>query len=258
MDWSELLERIASPGDAFLGALVTTVVAAVCAEAVGICIGLASALMGRSRLWPVRRLSDAYVFVSRGVPAVVQLFFWYYGVGILFGFNIFPNEVDLGFVTIAGGLLAGVMALGFSEGGYVSEIFRGSINAVDVGHREAAQSVGMTEFQIMRRVILPQAIRIMIPTMGNQFNGMLKYTSLLAFIGVYEIFRDSQVYYADSYRPVEAFVGVAIWYLLLAAIWSAIQSVIERAADIRRKVPKPITLQDNLAQMHSGVVGSAR
>jgi polar amino acid transport system permease protein len=169
---------------------------------------------------------------------VVQLFFWYYGVGILFGFNIFPNTIDIGFTTVAGGLVAGIAALGFAEGGYVSEIFRGSINAVDVGQREAGQAIGMTDGQIMRRLILPQAIRIMLPTMGNQFNSMLKYTSLLAFIGVYEIFRDAQVYYSASYLPAEAFLGVAIWYLVLAAVWQCVQSIIERRADLRRRPPK--------------------
>lgn len=243
MDSSELLGRVIAPGGAFWSALITTVVAAAGAESVGIALGLVSALAGRSRLRSMRLLNETYVFISRGVPSVVQLFFWYYGVGILFGFNLFPNEINLGIGTVAGGLVAGIVALGFSEGGYVSEIVRGSLNAIDSGQREAGFAIGMTNSQIMRRIALPQAFRLMIPAMGNQFNSMLKYTSLLAFIGVYEIFRDSQVYYTNTFRPVEAFLGVAAWYLALAGIWTIAQRAIERSADIGRRPPKPTTGQ---------------
>ena len=93
---------------------------------------------------------------------------------------------------------------------------------------EAAKSVGMRYGLAMRRIVLPQAARIIVPPLGNEFNGMIKNTSLLAFIGVYELFLDAEQGYSVTFKPVEYFIGVAFWYLVLTTIWSLIQVQIER------------------------------
>jgi polar amino acid transport system permease protein len=93
---------------------------------------------------------------------------------------------------------------------------------------EAAKSVGMPYGLAMRRVVLPQAARVIVPPLGNEFNGMIKNTSLLAFIGVYEMFLDAEQGYSVTFKPVEYFLGVAFWYLVLTTIWTLVQVQIER------------------------------
>jgi polar amino acid transport system permease protein len=93
---------------------------------------------------------------------------------------------------------------------------------------EAAKSLGMTNGLGMRRIVLPQAARVIVPPLGNEFNNMLKTTSLLAFIGVTELFQDAEIHYSQTFRPVEYFAAVAFWYLVLTSIWSVIQAWIER------------------------------
>ena len=108
------------------------------------------------------------------------------------------------------------------------EIIRAGIDSVDKGQLEAARSLGMTNRLAMRRVVLPQAARVIVPPLGNEFNAMMKTTSLLAFIGVYELFQDADVHYSKTFQPVEYFLAVAFWYLVLTGVWTIIQAQIER------------------------------
>jgi len=123
------------------------------------------------------------------------------------------------------------VALAINEGAYMSEIIRAGIQSVDPGQMEAALSVGMPRSLAMRRIVLPQAARVIVPPLGNEFNGMIKNTSLLAFIGVYEMFFDAETHYSTTFKPVEYFLAVAFWYLVLTTIWSIIQARIERRLD---------------------------
>jgi polar amino acid transport system permease protein len=227
-DWSLFQHRIVSPGSAFWGALATTVYVAVIAQTLGTGLGALSALAGMSRRRPLRIVSGIYVLVFRGTPLIVQIFFTYFGANLLLGVELFPRSLGLGGVSISGAVLAGMVALAVNEGAYMSEIVRAGIAAIDHGHVDAAKSVGMTYTQTLRHVVLPQAARIIVPPLGNELNNMLKNTSLLAFIGVYEMFQDAEVGYSKSFQPVEYFVGVACWYLLLTTIWSVVQTQIER------------------------------
>ena len=131
-------------------------------------------------------------------------------------------------MVVSGAILAGTVALAINEGAYMSEIIRAGIQSVDPGQMEAALSVGMTRGLAMRRIVLPQAARVIVPPLGNEFNGMIKNTSLLAFIGVYELFYDAEVHYTTTFKPVEYFLAVAFWYLVLTTIWSIVQAQIER------------------------------
>jgi polar amino acid transport system permease protein len=228
VEWSIIAERIFSPDREFWRALITTVTIAVLAQALGIVLGLISALAGLSRLRIVRGLSAAYVLLIRGTPLIVQIFFIFYGANLFFGFSLFPREVSLAGFTVSGAILAGTVALAINEGAYMSEIIRAGIQSVDPGQMEAALSVGMTRSLAMRRIVLPQAARVIVPPLGNEFNGMIKNTSLLAFIGVYEMFFDAQRHYSTTFKPVEYFFAVAFWYLVLTTIWSLIQAQIER------------------------------
>lgn len=209
-------------------ALWTTVYVSVIAQTVGTFLGLFGALGGMSSFWPFRIVSGIYIWFFRGTPVIVQIFFWYQGATILTGLELFPREISLGFATLPGAAVAGITALAMNEGAYMAEIIRAGIASVDRGQTEAGLSVGMTQRQAMRRIVIPQAARVIVPGLGNEFNNMLKTSSLLTFIGVYELFQNAQVMYSESFQPVEVYLAVALWYLVLTTVWSIIQAQIER------------------------------
>jgi polar amino acid transport system permease protein len=228
IDWSIIRDRILHPDSAFWWALWKTVYIAVIAQALGVLLGLMAALMRMSALPPLRWLSALYVLIFRGTPIIVQIFFVYFGANLLLGFDVFPRAADLAVFTVSGAVLAGITALSINEGAYMREIIRAGIDSIDRGQMEAAKSLGMTYGLAMRRIVLPQAARVIVPPLGNEFNNMLKTTSLLAFIGVTEMFQDADIHYSTTFKPVEYFAAVAFWYLVLTTIWSFIQAAIER------------------------------
>jgi polar amino acid transport system permease protein len=181
-----------------------------------------------SRIWPLRALSALYALVFRGTPLLVQIFFVFFGANLLLGFTLIPNNLDFGLFRLDGAVVAGILALGLNEGAYMREIIRAGIDAIDRGQMEAARSLGMTYRLAMRRIVLPQAARVIVPPLGNEFNAMLKNTSLVFSIGVYEMFSDAEIRYSTTFKPVEYFGAVAVWYLVLTGVWTMIQAQIER------------------------------
>jgi polar amino acid transport system permease protein len=228
VDWHIVWERLVHPDHVFLRALWTTVYIAVISQVIGVGLGLVAALMRMSKVWPLRVLSGLYVLIFRGTPLLVQIFFVFFGANLLLGFTLIPNSLNLGAFRLDGAVVAGILALGLNEGAYMREIIRAGIDAIDKGQTEAARSLGMTYRLAMRRIVLPQAARVIVPPLGNEFNAMLKNTSLVFTIGVYEMFADAEIRYSTSFKPVEYFGAVALWYLVLTGVWSVIQAQIER------------------------------
>jgi polar amino acid transport system permease protein len=228
VDWHVIWKQIFHPDHTFFRALYTTVYIAVIAQVMGVLLGLVAALMRSSKLWPVRLLSGIYVLIFRGTPLLVQIFFVYYGANLLLGFTLIPNSLSLGLFSLDGAVVAGILALGVNEGAYMREIIRAGIDSIDPGQMEAAKSLGMRYRLAMQRIILPQAARVIVPPLGNEFNNMLKTTSLVFTIGVYEMFADAEIRYSQTFQPVEYFLAVAFWYLVLTGVWSVIQASIER------------------------------
>jgi polar amino acid transport system permease protein len=228
VDWHVITHRIFHPDHVFLRAMWTTIYIAVVAQVMGVLLGLVAALMRASRFWPLRFLSGLYVLIFRGTPLLVQIFFIYYGANLLLGFTLIPNSLNLGLFTLDGAVVAGILALGVNEGAYMREIIRAGIDSIDAGQMEAAKSLGMRYGLSMRRIILPQAARVIIPPLGNEFNNMLKTSSLVFTIGVYEMFADAEIHYSNTFQPVEYFLAVAFWYLVLTSVWTIIQAAIER------------------------------
>src|SRR6266700_7258904 len=228
VDWHLIKTRIFDPDHAFAQALIRTIWIAVLAQAGGVVLGLVSALFQMSRLLVLRALSYVYVLFFRGTPLIVQIFFIYYGANLLVGFDLFPRNVSFGVFAVDGAAVAGLVALAINEGAYMSEIIRAGISSIDRGQMESAKSVGMTHGLAMRRIILPQAARVIVPPLGNEFNNMMKTTSLIFFIGVTELFGDAEIRYSTTFKPVEYFLAVAFWYLVLTTVWSLIQAQIER------------------------------
>jgi polar amino acid transport system permease protein len=228
LEWHILWQRIFHPDHVFFVALWRTVYISVLAQTLGVVLGLIAALMRMSKVWPLRFLSGLYVLIFRGTPVIVQIFFVYFGANLLFGFTLIPRSVNFGLFVMDGAAFAGILALGINEGSYMREIIRAGVDAVDKGQMEAAKSLGMPYRLAMRRIILPQATRFIIPPLGNEFNNMMKTSSLVFFIGVTELFGDAEIRYSTTFKPVEYFLAVAFWYLVLTSVWSIIQAQIER------------------------------
>src|SRR5581483_8063161 len=256
VDWHVVWQRLLHPDHIFFRALYTTVYIAVIAQAMGVLLGLLAALMRSSKLWPLRFLSGVYVLIFRGTPLLVQIFFVYYGANLMLGFTLIPNSLNLGLFSLDGAIVAGILALGVNEGAYMREIIRAGIDSIESGQMEAAKSLGMRYGLAMRRIILPQAARVIVPPLGNEFNNMLKTTSLLFFIGVYELFGDADVHYSNDFH-YEHFIAVAFWYLVLTSVWSVIQAAIERRLAASERGEEP-SFRERLAEALSPVGALAR
>ncbi|HEV7128515.1 MAG TPA: amino acid ABC transporter permease [Ktedonobacterales bacterium] len=225
-------------------AIAITVSLAVLAQSFGVLIGLLLYFMRRSRWAVLRSLANGYIALFRGTPLIVQIAFTYALIPflnltsdpskslnhIIAHFNPFPA---LGFTNILlDGFVAALVALSLNEGAYMSEIVRAGIDSIDVGQMEAAKSLGMTYFLAMRRIVLPQAARVIIPPLGNEFNSMLKNTSLAFAISVGELFGVATNIAAPIFRQLELYTVAAFWYLILTVVWTAIQSLIERRLNV--------------------------
>jgi len=209
---------------------ITTMGVTFIAMAGAMILGFCGALAALSRFPVLRWLVQAYLGFFRGVPVLVQIVFWYNAVPVLT-----DNAINLP------ALVAGTLALALNEGAYMTEIIRSGLLSVDPGQREAARALGMTKAKALRRIVLPQALAVIIPPTGNQFIAMLKTTSLLFAIAVPEIFSTGTNIYSQNFRYFEVLLVVSLWYLVLTAFLTAIQKVIERRFS-PRKSRKPEAL----------------
>jgi amine acid ABC transporter, permease protein, 3-TM region, His/Glu/Gln/Arg/opine family len=227
--WDFFVDTIIRPDPLIIQGLMLTVFIAIVSQVIGVVLGVFGALARMSRSPILRVVGEIYIWIFRGTPLLVQIMIIYFGLGVT-GIYRFPDITPLGaFGT--GAVQAGIIALGVNEGAYMSEIVRAGILSIDGGQMEAAKSLGMTFGLSMRRIILPQAARVIVPPLGNEFNNMLKTTSLLVIIGTRELYVTFSNINASgpmSFHPFELFLAAAIWYLLLTTIWGLIQSRIER------------------------------
>lgn len=232
-DWDIFFRSVFAPDHLILGGLWLTVSISIAAQLIGVVIGGLAAfgrLSGKS--WAAA-VSAAYVWLFRGTPLLVQISFVYFGLGVA-GIFSWP-DAELGPLMVPGAVLAGVVALGLNEGAYMTEIIRAGIISVDPGQLEAARSLGMRYRLAMRRIVLPQAARIIVPPLGNEFNTMLKSTSLLVAISVpelYVIFSRKNGSGSTVFHPFELFLAAAVWYLALTTVWAVLQGVIERRLNV--------------------------
>jgi polar amino acid transport system permease protein len=206
--------------------IVVTLYVAVVAQTLGVAIGVVSAIgqLSRSRL--ARALVSVYVTYFRGTPLVVQLSLIYFGTASL-GLYKFPDAHLLG-VNAPGIVQAGILGLALNKGAFMTEIVRAGILSIDHGQTEAAQAIGMTRRQTMRWIVLPQAARVIVPPLGNEFNATLKDTSLLVVIGGVELFNAFQQLNGTLFQPFELFFAMSLYYLAMTICWSLVQARIER------------------------------
>jgi polar amino acid transport system permease protein len=224
-DWPFFWHYLLRPSSAYLNGLMLTLVLSVAAQALGTTLGLFAALGRMSRIAPLQYLVRGYIWIMRGTPLLVQIVFIYTGLAAagLFRFE----DISLGILTIPGNVQAGLVALSLNEAAYMAEIIRAGIASVDSGQTEAAKSLGMTHTLLMRRIVLPQAARFVIPPLGNEFNAMLKNTTLVSVIGVPELLLTTETLTSATFRVFELYSVVALYYLTLTTVWGLIQNRIE-------------------------------
>jgi len=201
--------------DVLLLSLRYTFLLAAIALGVGSIIGLFIALFRLSRHRALSVLAGLYINFFRGIPQMVYLVWLYFGIAMATGLDFAP-------------VLAAGICLATQYGGYLAEIFRSGIQAIDRGQTEAALSVGLTTAQTYRHIVLPQALRIIIPPMGNMWVGAIKDSSLVSYLGVMELMRTAMLQANISWRPFEFYTAVAVIYVFIVWLSSKGVALLER------------------------------
>jgi polar amino acid transport system permease protein len=201
---------------------------------IGIVLGILAAVMRLSPNPVVSLASWLYIWFFRGTPLLVQLLFWGFiaalypviSLGVPFGG---PAAIHVGANSLITPFVAALLGFGLNEGAYMSEIVRAGIIAVNEGQTEAAQSLGLSRLQIMRLIVLPQAMRVIIPPTGNETISMLKNTSLVIVLGsVFDLLFEAQQIYAATYQTIPLLIVASIWYLAMTSVAYVIQYFVER------------------------------
>ncbi len=201
----------------FLPAAIMTLQVTVAGITIGLVLGLIFSLLRISRYKILNYPAKAYIWLIRGTPLLLQLLFIYFG---------FRNIFSLG------NLPSAFLALGIHNGAYIAEIFRGAIQSVNRGQREAGLSLGMTQRKIMRRIILPQALKVAVPPLSNQFIIALKDSSLASAIAVPELLLHARQLGSSNFRLMEMLTIAAIYYLLMTSVLTFFANRIEKKLKI--------------------------
>ncbi len=215
-----------------LDGLMMTLILTVIAMVIGIILGVILAVMRVSPNPILRGTSTFYIWFFRGTPVLVQLIFWYslaslyplIKLGIPGLQPFFEADVN----ALITPFVAAILGLGLNQGAYMSEIVRSGLIAVDQGQHEAAESVGLSRFHTLRYVVLPQAMRIIIPPTGNETIGMLKATSLVSVIALSDLLYSAQTIYSRTFETIPLLIVASIWYLAATSVLSVGQHYIEK------------------------------
>ncbi|MBM0228886.1 amino acid ABC transporter permease [Micromonospora sp. ATA51] len=215
-----------------LRGLLLTLELTIVAMLVGVVLGTALAIMRLSHNPLLRAVSAGYVWLFRGTPILVQLLFWFFlgtvlpqiSIGIPFG----PSFASVPTNTLITQFTAAILGLGLNEAAYMAEIVRAGIGSVDRGQTEAAHALGMSPWVTYRRVVLPQAGRLIVPPTANETISMLKLTSLVLVIGLPELMTTAQLIYGRNFQQIPLLIVASIWYLVLTTVLTFVQTRIER------------------------------
>jgi polar amino acid transport system permease protein len=198
----------------------------------GTLLGLLLAVMRMSQQRPIAALAGLYITFFRGTPVLVQLIFWfniaalYPQISIGIPFTDYSTPVDVNALMTP--IIAAIVGLTLNEAAYMAEIIRGGFSSVGRGQHEAAGSLGMRGGTKLWYVVIPQAMPAIIPATGNQVIGMLKGTSLVSVLGVFDLLQSAQSIYARTYETIPLLIVASLWYLLMTLVLSVPQSMIER------------------------------
>lgn len=225
MDFVKVFEQ-ATP--LLLAGLKMTVLISLLSLAIGMVLGLISCLFSISKNRVLKVISGVYIWIIRGTPMLVQAFIVYFGMPQLIQQLINPSfRLDA--------FTAGVITLSLNAGAYLSEIFRGGIQAVNKGQREAARSLGLSEARTLFKIVLPQAFKVALPSMVNQFIITIKDTSILSVIGLSEIVNKAKIYVGKSYQFFATYIFVAVYYLVVISVLMIVSKYLEKRVNYERK-----------------------
>ncbi len=256
-EWDVIAENLFN--NMILKGVWATIWITVVAMVAGIGLGVLLSVM---RLSPNPLLSNVaygYIWFFRGTPVLVQLIFWFnlavlvpnISLGIPFG----PTFVSWDTNSVITPFVAALLGLGLNEAAYMAEISRAGIQSVDEGQVEASSALGMSRAQTMRRIVLPQAMRVIIPPTGNEVISMLKTTSLVSVVAMPELFYNTQQIYARTYQTIPLLIVASIWYLILTSVLTTGQFYIERHYGRGSSNEKPPTfwqrLRRNVFRFHA-------
>lgn len=219
----------------FLRAAGMTLALTVCSMLLGMLIGLIVALLQERRNRLIRALVMLYLWLFRGTPVLLQ---------IIFIFNVLPN-----FGILLSGFTSGVIALALNEGAYMAEIYRSGLQSVGTRQRTAGYALGMRGWQVMRYVVLPQAMKVVIPPTGNQFMGMLKNSALVSVIAVEELLLVADQTASANFRYLESLTAAAIYYLIMTTLFMLIQQLIEQRFKTQRSQEAPRSWSQRFLRM---------
>lgn len=231
MRWDVVVQFMFNPQ--VIAGVVGTIELTVLGQALAIVLGFVIALLQQSRNPLSQGFAAAYVWFFRAVPLLVQLLFWF-NIGLLIpfvgfsipgtgiGFSVSTNEIISGFT-------AAILGLGLHEAAYMAEIIRAGILSVPRGQLDAALSIGMERSEAMRRIVLPQTIRVIIPPTGNQFIGLLKASALVSAIGGGDLLTRVQFLYGENFLVIPMLTVATIWYLVLVTVASTGQHFLEQS-----------------------------
>ncbi|MDF2235260.1 amino acid ABC transporter permease [Albimonas sp. CAU 1670] len=206
--------------------VVNTIWMSIACMIIGIVIGVLVAVMRGSPNPVLRNVAVGYQWFFRGTPVILQLLIWF-NLALVFPWLGFPG-FQVRTVEVITPAVATLLGLGLNQGAYTSEVMRAGLLSVDRGQYEAAQAIGMSYWASLKRIILPQAMRVVIPPLGNEFIGLVKMTSLASIIGFADVLRTSQDIYYVNARVIELLMVAAAWYLVVVTILSIGQSRLER------------------------------
>ncbi|MFD0693870.1 amino acid ABC transporter permease [Paenibacillus sp. GCM10027628] len=215
-----MLDIFAASYGIFLKASLLTIKITLFSLLIGSAIGLVFAFFRLSKSKILRFIATVYITVVRGTPLIVQIAVLYFGIS--------------NFVLLSQ-FWAGVLALAVHGGAYIAEIFRGSIQSIDRGQMEAARSLGMTYPLAMRRIILPQAFKSALPPLGNQFINGLKESSLVAYIGMSDLWGSALSEAASNFKQLQTYLVVGVYYLVLVMIFTYLVNKLEVKLDVHSK-----------------------
>ena len=221
-----------------LEGLVLTIELTALSMLIGLILGTVIAVMRLSQSSLLQFVAWGWITFFRGVPPLVQLLFWYnlaslvrsISLGVPFG----PSVVSWSTNSLMTPFAAAILGLSLTESAYASEMIRAGIVAVGKGQVEASQSLGLTPAQTLRRIVLPQAIKIVIPPIGNDFIGMLKFTSLVSVLALSDLLYSAEVIYSRTYQTIPLLVVATLWYLVLTGGLTFIEHRVERRMSRRR------------------------
>jgi polar amino acid transport system permease protein len=212
----------------WLGPALLVIAVTLIAQTAGVVLGFPLAVGRTSKNVLLRSPVNLYLYLFRGTPLLLQILFWYDGVAELSG-----NSESLYFIT-RNAVVAGTIALTTNEAAYMAEIIRSGLQAVDPGQMDAAKALGMTRWRAFTRIIVPQALRIIVPPTFNEYINMSKSVALLSTIGVVELIGKAENYFSADFKVLEALSVAAIWYLLITTVLTQFQKRIEDRFGERR------------------------